>query len=81
MSNNITSINSSNFFKPTINEVLRYNHLDLLFPETIQKHDEYYDKLPEEQNWHPYDWGHRNADFFIESQALMASRKFPKPLF
>lgn len=78
MSNNITSINSSNFFKPTINEVLRYNHLDLLFPETIQKHDEYYDKLPEEQNWHPYDWGHRNADFFIEHAELVAKNSIEK---
>ena len=55
-------VEKTKFFRPTINDILYYNHLDLLFPENPDKHDEYADKLPEEFNWHPYDWGHRSGN-------------------
>lgn len=70
---NLAEMNTSDFFKPTYNEVLYYNHLDLLFPENINKHDEYLAKLPEEEYWHPYDWGHKSGSIFHAHANLVAT--------
>ena len=78
ISENIVNTKESNFFKPTLNEVLHYNHLDLLFPESPSKHDEYAFELPEENNWHPYDWGHRSGSLFYEHASLVIENSVDK---
>lgn len=69
----LPEVETSNFFKPTFNEVLYYNHLDILFPDNINKHDEYLHKLPEENYWHPYDWGHKSGSIFKDHANLVVT--------
>jgi hypothetical protein len=74
----IFSLETTNFFKPTVNEVLYYNHLDLLFPNSPDKHDEYLKNLPEDRNWHPYDWGHKSGGIFNDHAQLVVTNSIEK---
>ena len=78
MNQELELINNSEFFKPTVHEVVKYNHLDVLFPSSENKYDEYKYKLPEDQYWHPYDWGHRNGHIFKKHSLEFASSPISK---
>lgn len=62
--------NLDKIFEPTEQEIVLYNHLDVLFPENDKKFIEYKKNMPEEYFWHPYDWGHRSGHVFYEHSKL-----------
>lgn len=54
----------TDIYEPTMQEVVFYSHIDTLFPESIEKHQEYEKELDTNIYWHPYDWAHKNAEMF-----------------